>query len=612
MAEAKTVIWDASFEESPADADIIGNGNDDIMELKVAIQERLVQEHEMLLTEGSLQVRQGLHAAGSARIYVASSEPTTLPNGGNLGAGDAGRLWLRTGDLALLEYSGAGWELVKVVTGSVTDLAVTNAKLALMAASTVKGNATTAEGAAADLTADNVKTILRTGTADAVVTNLDADKLDGRHVGTSGDAIPSLSGANTFGAGQAVQVTDAGTTTAPVALALDHQSSGTPANGIGVALGMKVETAAGNTEIGALIEAVTTDVTATSEDFDVVIKTMAAGAAAAERARVTSAGRVKSVTLESTQTGTTVPPLVVASTAKVTNLNADLLDGAHLDTTADLGGGSPSNAKVSSQAAVKAYADAIASGGSTLYAPLSHASTATAYGVASGTVYGHAKGSGTTPLAPAATAVVGDEVTYARGNHVHPANFTGTTTDIKENGTQALGSATTFPRADHVHPVDTSRAPTAHASTATSYGVGSATVYGHVKVDATAVNGSTNAISSDALYDEIQLARNADNLQGGTVALARIPTLLTGKRTFNNYLEPSATENAIFDAIAPYIPTIGDKMTVCGVIDSLVISYVSRQTSTSVNFFGVTLAGAATFKTITDGSSTSKALSIAW
>jgi hypothetical protein len=73
-------------------------------------------------------------------------------------------------------------------------------------------------------------------------------------------------------------------------LRLDSQSSGTPANGIGVGMQFVAETAAGNTEIGATIEAITTDVTATSEDFDLSFKTMAAGAAAAERARIKSTG----------------------------------------------------------------------------------------------------------------------------------------------------------------------------------------------------------------------------------------------------------------------------------------------------------------------------------
>ena len=88
---------------------------------------------------------------------------------------------------------------------------------------------------------------------------------------------------------------DAGTTTVLYPAVLDRQSSGTPAAGIGSGLAFDVETAAGNTERGATIEAVTTDVTSTSEDFDLVFKTMAAGAAAAEAARFLSTGGIKVV-----------------------------------------------------------------------------------------------------------------------------------------------------------------------------------------------------------------------------------------------------------------------------------------------------------------------------
>ncbi len=87
-----------------------------------------------------------------------------------------------------------------------------------------------------------------------------------------------------------VQSTTATTNAVTQVLRLDSQSSGTPANGIGVGMQFSTETAAGNTEIGATIEAITTDVTATSEDFDLSFKTMAAGAAAAERARIKSTG----------------------------------------------------------------------------------------------------------------------------------------------------------------------------------------------------------------------------------------------------------------------------------------------------------------------------------
>jgi hypothetical protein len=86
------------------------------------------------------------------------------------------------------------------------------------------------------------------------------------------------------------KVDDASNNSVTAPLKVSHSTSGTPASGIGVGVQFEAETAAGNEEIGASIEAVTTDVTAASEDFDLVFKTMAAGAAAAERLRVNNAG----------------------------------------------------------------------------------------------------------------------------------------------------------------------------------------------------------------------------------------------------------------------------------------------------------------------------------
>lgn len=88
-------------------------------------------------------------------------------------------------------------------------------------------------------------------------------------------------------------VLDSATNTTTVVATLQHTTSATPAAGIGVAMDFEVETSAANNEIGAQIAAVTTDVTATSEDFDLVVKLMAAGAAAAEKARVTSTGNLQ-------------------------------------------------------------------------------------------------------------------------------------------------------------------------------------------------------------------------------------------------------------------------------------------------------------------------------
>ena len=58
-----------------------------------------------------------------------------------------------------------------------------------------------------------------------------------------------------------------------------------------------------------------------------------------------------------------------------------------------------------------------------------------------------------------------------------------TTTTPKMDGTAAVGSETTWAKGDHVHPTDTSRAPTSHASSATTYGVGTTANYGHVKLN---------------------------------------------------------------------------------------------------------------------------------
>lgn len=73
---------------------------------------------------------------------------------------------------------------------------------------------------------------------------------------------------------------------------LRHTTSGTPATGIGTGLSFVTETSTGNNEAGMQIAAVTTDATATSEDFDFVVKLMAGGATAAEVARVSSTGNI--------------------------------------------------------------------------------------------------------------------------------------------------------------------------------------------------------------------------------------------------------------------------------------------------------------------------------
>lgn len=110
---------------------------------------------------------------------------------------------------------------------------------------------------------------------------------------------------------------------------LEARSSGTPANGIGVGLLFAAETAANNFEIGARIEAVTTDVTAASEDFDLVFKTMAAGAAAAERMRIGSTGlvNVSSLAIGGTTVTSTAAELNILDGVTSTTAELNILDG---------------------------------------------------------------------------------------------------------------------------------------------------------------------------------------------------------------------------------------------------------------------------------------------
>lgn len=109
------------------------------------------------------------------------------------------------------------------------------------------------------------------------------------------------------------------------------------------------------------------------------------------------------------------------------------------------------------------------------------------------------------------------------------------TTAPSMDGTAAVGTSTKYAREDHVHPTDTSRAPTNHASSATTYGTGTSGDYGHVKLsDSTASTLSTSggtAATPKAVKDALDAAKSyadeitipADNVSytpiaGGSIA----------------------------------------------------------------------------------------------
>ena len=96
----------------------------------------------------------------------------------------------------------------------------------------------------------------------------------------------------TASAGASLDKEDSGTTTILYPLEVKRTTSATPAAGIGVGVNFITETSGGNNETGGVIESLTTDVSSTAEDFDMVFKTMKAGATAAEVLRMKSSGKV--------------------------------------------------------------------------------------------------------------------------------------------------------------------------------------------------------------------------------------------------------------------------------------------------------------------------------
>lgn len=105
-------------------------------------------------------------------------------------------------------------------------------------------------------------------------------------------------------------------------------------------------------------------------------------------------------------------------------------------------------------------------------------------------------------------------------NDVMSAIPSASTTSPSMDGTASYGSGTTWARADHVHPTDTSRAPTSHASSATTYGTGTSSNYGHLKLsDSTSSTSGTSggtAATPSAVKAAYDLASGKANVYSMT------------------------------------------------------------------------------------------------
>ena len=115
-------------------------------------------------------------------------------------------------------------------------------------------------------------------------------------------------------------------------------SSGTAVAGFGTGLTFRSETGAANQEDGSVIESVLTDATGASEDFDLLLKTMTAGATATEKLRVKSTGQLQlgTYTTSSSFTGTAVGHLEFDASGNIITASNGVVDDVVAGTTLTL------------------------------------------------------------------------------------------------------------------------------------------------------------------------------------------------------------------------------------------------------------------------------------
>ena len=105
-----SVLWDSSFEATPANSDLVSQGDDRIRDLKETLRDYLEAE----LNIGTAGDNNGRVREGSARGFYAGADPTTLNGtdrtGSNaLGSTDDGRLLHRSDTGELKVWSGSAW-----------------------------------------------------------------------------------------------------------------------------------------------------------------------------------------------------------------------------------------------------------------------------------------------------------------------------------------------------------------------------------------------------------------------------------------------------------------------------------------------------------------------
>jgi hypothetical protein len=168
----------------------------------------------------------------------------------------------------------------------------------------------------------------------------------------------------------------------------------------------------------------------------------------------------------------------------------------------------------------------------------------------------------------------------------HGTHVTYSTTNPVMNGTASAGSSTDVSRGDHVHPTDTSRAPTSHASSENTYGLGTSTdndlsggSYGHVKLYNGDLNGKAHLAGTVAGlgHTHSQYASSShthgDITNAGELKTAsRIVVTDTNKKVTTGTIDPASlvvtTDSRLSDSRTPKSHASSDTTYGVGTTDS--------------------------------------------
>ena len=147
------------------------------------------------------------------------------------------------------------------------------------AALTLNGDGTTYEGIMFQVNGDNKFRLVQDGSAFYLDSQVNTYDLRVRLKDNNGDFLHNMFSANTVGElRQGINIDNAANVDAPLhvvapgsatntvasPIRMSHQTSGTPAIGIGTGIEFETQTAAANEEVGSTINSVTTGVTATA------------------------------------------------------------------------------------------------------------------------------------------------------------------------------------------------------------------------------------------------------------------------------------------------------------------------------------------------------------